>query len=193
MDDLIAFLNTRLDEDERLAKAIPVMDWNQQDWAELDGAIDQHVQNHDPARVLADVAAKRQIIEEHEPIHEVDWHGEPALNPCGTLRRRSLAMSNPAPARPAVRRPPRLPRGVAPVITKRECHRRAAKLRDKAQSMLNEADRGDDDLTAWRLRDDARCEFRRADKWQRLADGSMWSRWIWSELSRPSFVGDTNP
>lgn len=52
--------------------------------------------------------------------------------------------------------------------------------------MLAEAQRIQvgDDLGAWRLRDDALGALRKAEHWQRLADGSMWARWVWSELTR---------
>lgn len=34
-----------------------------------------HIARWDPARVLAEVAAKRRILDEHQPIDGVSWHG----------------------------------------------------------------------------------------------------------------------
>lgn len=63
MDELIAFLNERLAEDERLAIAArdePETGWW---WSEdAESAPERHIARHDPARVLADVAAKRAIV-----------------------------------------------------------------------------------------------------------------------------------
>lgn len=104
MDDLVAFLNARLDEDERVAlfalcgypEGCPevMQPWKRSArWQAGDGRVTveyvdgppamiapkrpvlvhvarrhdtvtaQHIARHEPARVLADVAAKRQIIE----------------------------------------------------------------------------------------------------------------------------------
>lgn len=67
MDELIAFLNERLAEDERLAIAArdePETGWW---WSEdAESAPERHIARHDPARVLADVAAKRAIVEAYE-------------------------------------------------------------------------------------------------------------------------------
>lgn len=107
MDDLIAFLNERLAEDERIATAArdePESDWW---WSEdAESAPERHIARHDPARVLADVAAKRAIVEMHaregedcaiccgEEYIEEHWDGEeetvehvrePAPYPCRTL------------------------------------------------------------------------------------------------------------
>lgn len=90
MDDLIAFLNARLDEDEASARACAEVypaPWDVNDRghtayvradeptfrivAELEqhdsihdwlGTRLEHIARHDPARVLADVAAKRAIV-----------------------------------------------------------------------------------------------------------------------------------
>lgn len=72
------------------------------------------------------------------------------------------------------------------MITKRESRRRASALRSRALDMLAEAQRiqSGDDLGAWRLRDDACCDLQKAEQWQRLADGSLWARWVWSGLTR---------
>ncbi|MFD9047667.1 DUF6221 family protein [Streptomyces zaomyceticus] len=85
MDDLIAFLRARLDEDEQTARAVGFSRietaeylWGSQYLllqrdegeskvtAELDAPLSQHIARHDPARVLAEVEAKRQIIKQHE-------------------------------------------------------------------------------------------------------------------------------
>jgi hypothetical protein len=56
MDDLIGFLRARLDDDESAALAwLP--------FGNPDAAARGHIARHDPAWVLADVAAKRAIIE----------------------------------------------------------------------------------------------------------------------------------
>lgn len=96
MDDLIAFLsfvNARLDEDEQTASAATDGPWlvDSQQYAEVISASDgttvvgggrwggeasvfestedaMHIARHDPARVLTEVDAKRQIIELHQPI-----------------------------------------------------------------------------------------------------------------------------
>jgi len=80
MDDLVAFVRAQLDEDEQIAReaAEEVGDgqWQQRnvrivtvadrdrevaDYAIVDCI--HHIIHHDPARVLADVAAKRAIID----------------------------------------------------------------------------------------------------------------------------------
>ena len=83
MSDLVAFLRARLDEDERVARA--AADENREpSWRLISGeyvtgigltgmhtegfvdeAPGEHIVRHDPARVLAEVDAKRQIIDEH--------------------------------------------------------------------------------------------------------------------------------
>lgn len=73
--DLIDFLKARIDEDEAAAKAASAGEWR----AYADGTIFDahsgqvassvaswnlpHIARHDPARVLADVAAKRAIVD----------------------------------------------------------------------------------------------------------------------------------
>jgi hypothetical protein len=84
-DDLIAFLRARLDEDEQVALAVPVTEWREgSSWladlcdplpsqrraygipaevtlvTETDAA---HIARWDPARVLAEVEAKRRILD----------------------------------------------------------------------------------------------------------------------------------
>lgn len=106
---LCAFLLARLDEDEQAAKAaLPgpwlvgtehdhLLDWvvyGQSRWAGHlgqvcnveyghDGADNAaHIARHDPATVLADVAARRRIVEEHVGVHRCDW-GDYAGGDCG--------------------------------------------------------------------------------------------------------------
>jgi hypothetical protein len=100
VDDLIAFLRDRLDEDEQLARrwlvnvgtgAINVtpaeLPWERiYVKRDLDG-LAEHIARHDPKRVLADVDAKRQIIDEHYPIDPCDAHdANLSTIPCDTLR-----------------------------------------------------------------------------------------------------------
>lgn len=113
MDDLIAFLRDRLSEDEAAATAVfrdhtwsAYLEGGTDGWA-IEGAhsgkpscivgdeaMANHIARHDPARVLADLAAKRQIIAEHcddggkcdvcadPPVYEATWRPFP----CKTLR-----------------------------------------------------------------------------------------------------------
>lgn len=96
MTDLIAFLRARLDDDEALARqafaghndAGPV-------WSEIwsgavqlgehedllitnDSGVSRHIERHDPARILAEVGVKRQVIElaEHASALDVDVDGQ---------------------------------------------------------------------------------------------------------------------
>lgn len=70
MDDLIAFLNARLDEDEAEAKAAANA-LNRHIECDPDNAA--HIARHDPARVLREVAAKRAIVERYAKAP--DWAG----------------------------------------------------------------------------------------------------------------------
>ena len=118
MDDLIAFLNARLDEDAETATAAAGGDPN---WTanpddrgsaiirdggggvvvydegspSLDEAL--HIARHNPARVLAEVDAKRRILNEHAcPCPDPDCgdcgacsgdhHADPTPAPCTTVR-----------------------------------------------------------------------------------------------------------
>jgi hypothetical protein len=106
MDDLIAFLNARFDEDEAAAQAAArdterfagranwsaafgtiVTDAEDPGWAICDLApfvddecLARHIARHDPARVLREVAAKREILDRHMP-HQPAFGG-PACNWC---------------------------------------------------------------------------------------------------------------
>jgi uncharacterized protein (DUF2235 family) len=93
-DDLIEFLNARLDEDEELVETIrsggfPAPTWTTEPakgggWEILREADDPtplgyvthgrrehvHIARHDPARVLREVTAKRHILKHHGDTHD---------------------------------------------------------------------------------------------------------------------------
>jgi len=81
MSDLAEFLKARLDEDEAVARAAGGLAWSTLEHPIWEGRIEDsrgevivydegaptavqaaHIARHDPARVLADVAAKRKIV-----------------------------------------------------------------------------------------------------------------------------------
>jgi hypothetical protein len=87
MTDLVEFLRARLDEDEAVARAAAPPPWNafigsvtsgappnDEEFCDLippgeskgDDASAAHIARHDPARVLREVEAKRQIVERCE-------------------------------------------------------------------------------------------------------------------------------
>lgn len=86
MDDLIAWLRVQLDEDERVARRVGGLRWRALDGsgelvasdgrsAEVFGEIHwegvgQHIARWDPARVLAEVEAKRRIVDEAIELQE---------------------------------------------------------------------------------------------------------------------------
>jgi len=98
VDELIAFWKARLDEDEASAKAAAVdvkrfagranwsaelapivIDAEDPDWAIVDlspfvddECLARHIARHDPARVLREVAAKREILAEYEAAYRTD-------------------------------------------------------------------------------------------------------------------------
>lgn len=113
--DLVAFLRARLDEDERIARAATPGPWEQtpervgflaseEYWDVVDCSGTpaarenaEHIARHDPARVLADIDAKRQLIALHQEKQEQGYgsdfcaecgFGEVSQSyyPCGTLR-----------------------------------------------------------------------------------------------------------
>lgn len=91
-EDLVAWLRAQLDEDERAARAVAVPSPWQVDISPREAFVQAsdgrvvgetgfdesavHIARHDPARVLAEVAAKRRIIDRFE---FVDSHG-PAVD-----------------------------------------------------------------------------------------------------------------
>lgn len=72
-EDLVKWLRAQLDEDERLAAACEgdaVADWVVGDIQENgEPDVGLHLGNWLPTRVLAEVAAKRQLLEGHDGIH----------------------------------------------------------------------------------------------------------------------------
>jgi hypothetical protein len=110
VNDLIAFLRAQLDEDERAARDAGGRNWGREAYGCVVDAADNglivygegtpsreqadHIARHDPVRVLADVSAKRQILNEHRvidgrchvctAIH--DGHARRFRAPCPTLR-----------------------------------------------------------------------------------------------------------
>ena len=100
-DDLVAFLNARLDEDELLAKRTNSGEWTFDTHGQLlvnQGAtiskianlgvsvFGWHIARHDPARVLREVEAKRAILRMHNrltPYLESGFTYPAAANFCG--------------------------------------------------------------------------------------------------------------
>jgi hypothetical protein len=98
--ELVAFLRARLDEDEAVAQAAPPGPWAEDaSHSVVDAtgarviysvnggtlhptlAVRAHVLGNDPARVLREVAAKRGIVECHEPW--VAANGDTICGRCG--------------------------------------------------------------------------------------------------------------
>ncbi|MFV2094840.1 DUF6221 family protein [Micromonospora sp. LOL_014] len=129
MSDLIAWLREQLDEDERVAREASTAsaEWREgSSWLAdlrdplpsqrralrpgaklLSDADARHIARHDPARVLAEVEARRAIIDEHEmwARYQDDDHERAVTAAAGRHPH----------ARPAVRRQARMARGVAAV------------------------------------------------------------------------------
>jgi hypothetical protein len=121
-DDLVAFLHARLDEDEQAARAAAGAPWTADDvpgcihveaWARAEqralrglgfvGSVErepdrQHIARYDPARVLREVEAKRQILNLHR--RDSDYGSDPICNvclytpPCETVRVLALPYSD---------------------------------------------------------------------------------------------------
>ena len=84
MGDLAAFLAARLDEDEAAAKAACEANWYLEDRKQVSGYGDEftmatltsgdaaHIARHDPARVLREVEAKREILRECEAVQRLN-------------------------------------------------------------------------------------------------------------------------
>jgi hypothetical protein len=92
MDDLVAFLRARLDEDEQVAREITAPEWSEgcswladlrdplpsqrrayglpKEWQLLSEADTRHIARWDPARVLAEVESKRRMLELHSPVKQ---------------------------------------------------------------------------------------------------------------------------
>jgi hypothetical protein len=98
VSDLVTFLNARLDEDEQVARAATQGAWKlwgMEVFADQDGTSNvqtavpvamgrwggahprtfnsSHIARHDPARVLADVAAKRAILAQYRNVSTWCW------------------------------------------------------------------------------------------------------------------------
>jgi len=71
--DLGAFLNARLDDDERIAKAA-LGDHYSVSFGDSDRTVIEHIDRWTSARVLADVQAKRAILAEHPSEGPIDEH-----------------------------------------------------------------------------------------------------------------------
>lgn len=90
MDDLVQFLRARLDDDAATATAAGGGPWTDEEgfadvdpWFELPTELANHALRHDPTRVLAEVNAKRRMVELHAKGHEcstMDQTGE--IDPC---------------------------------------------------------------------------------------------------------------
>jgi Family of unknown function (DUF6221) len=82
VDDLTAFVNARLDEDEYIAQgAARTDDGHAGKWLPVhfgaggfDARVDDHIGRHDPARALREVGAGRAILDRHMP-HETAFDG----------------------------------------------------------------------------------------------------------------------
>jgi hypothetical protein len=108
--NIVAFLTARLDEDERIAMAAVgrAAEWwttgpgypeapevnvvNDRDDViafETSGLYAEHIARHDPARVLADVAAKRAIVARHSTgtgsLRALGWYCEVCNDGCAEL------------------------------------------------------------------------------------------------------------
>lgn len=77
---LIAFLHGRLDDDEHAARKVRTEDWQ---WfcssGHLPLHVDRHGRRHNPARVLAEVNAKREIVD--ELTHKATRDNEDSASP----------------------------------------------------------------------------------------------------------------
>jgi uncharacterized protein DUF6221 len=80
--EFLRFLKARLDEDDERAQRAAEL-WNDEDWRpeweDLPDEVFAHARNHDPARVLREVEAKRRIIELHPHGYWPRRKGKPHL------------------------------------------------------------------------------------------------------------------
>ncbi|WP_432010164.1 DUF6221 family protein [Streptomyces cucumeris] len=95
MDELVRWLGEQLDEDERVARECAGNgEWDADDIAiygpDLAPEVRQHMAEHDPARVLREIDAKRRILAEHALngwVCSTCDNGEvEQVFPCPTLR-----------------------------------------------------------------------------------------------------------
>jgi hypothetical protein len=75
VEDLVQWLRAQLDEDERIARACSGNgQWNERDIAiygpDLGVEVRAHMAAHDPARVLREIDAKREVVRLSERAHD---------------------------------------------------------------------------------------------------------------------------
>lgn len=97
MSALVEFLLARIGEDEESARQAGSGEWeswshraggvdlrdlveNRKRFAEVPSDRDEHIARHNPARVLAECAAKRRIVELHSPVED---QGATVCSECG--------------------------------------------------------------------------------------------------------------
>ncbi|WP_189079229.1 DUF6221 family protein [Mangrovihabitans endophyticus] len=81
MDDLVTFIRAQLDEDEGLARTAIGEPWsgtveigpNEDDLLCNDSGISRHIVRWDPARVLAEVDAKRRVLRLYESSSDAQF------------------------------------------------------------------------------------------------------------------------
>ncbi|MFC5992914.1 DUF6221 family protein [Pseudonocardia hispaniensis] len=103
-EPLVEFLQARLDEDERIARAaggdaLELTDVDDPDRILVGRgrAVGEHVVRHNPERVLVEVTAKRQILELYHRACDPN-HGEPSAEKA--LRQAVEALAQPYRAHP---------------------------------------------------------------------------------------------
>lgn len=70
MDDLIAFLRARLDEDQAAIRTWAAACWHLEACEDTGG----YLERFDEERMLAEVGAKRKLLDEHQPVAVTYWH-----------------------------------------------------------------------------------------------------------------------
>jgi hypothetical protein len=113
--DLVEFLRARLDRDEQMARACSGSPWQATPAGTVgtdpgpgdpgagepafvataeNGAYAEHIARHDPARVLAEVAARRRILDEYEKQSWIlgQGHRTPELEAAQEVRERVLRL-----------------------------------------------------------------------------------------------------
>lgn len=86
-EDLVPWYRAQLDEDERIALAAPRHDWtillagDVESGERTEQRVLDHVMQHDPGRILAEVEAKRRILAEHQIY---DLGVQPCCATCGS-------------------------------------------------------------------------------------------------------------
>jgi hypothetical protein len=113
VDDLVRWLGAQLDEDERVARGCSGTAWREhpKNWVSAPNRVAlvvhdgdrSHVVRHDPARVLREIDAKREIVRQHVPVGDgtvclsychTRKPGEAQAWPCLTLRLLALPYSD---------------------------------------------------------------------------------------------------